>query len=118
MQLKNDLDGRVLLDSTICDFYKENGNRIARRFLHSEDKQWNCLYSHFLIDRKHVIRYGIAEDRGFWSGSIELGIGPHYFGVSAFWSYEDAERFTMESTTEGIKKNLTLLDEFLGYKNI
>jgi hypothetical protein len=112
VQLKNDIESRNILDDTICEFYKKNGSRIARRFLHSQDEQWNCLYSHFLIDRKHVIRYGILQDRGFWSGGVELAIGPHYFPPSAFWSYENSERFAMEATTSGVEQNLALLDEF------
>jgi hypothetical protein len=75
VRLKNDIERRNILDGTICEFYKKNGNRIARRFLHSQDEKWNCLYSHFLIDRKHVIRYGILQDRGFWSGGMELATG-------------------------------------------
>jgi hypothetical protein len=62
-----------------------------------------------------VIRYGIVRDRGAWLGGVALGIGPHYFGPADFWSYEHAQRFTLEASTEGAIKNLILLDEFLGY---
>jgi len=115
VQLKNNVEGRNLLDKTIRDFYRKNGNRNAVRFLHSEDKEWGWFYTHFLIDRKHVIRYGFGQDRGFWVGGVELGIGPHYFKAADFWSYEDSERFTLEATTDGVEHNLALLDEFLGY---
>jgi hypothetical protein len=114
VQLKNDIDGRNLLDQTIYSYYKKNGERHASLFLYSEDKDWNCIYSHFLIDRKHVIRYGIAQDRVLFVGGVSLAIGPHYFTAADFWSYENLERFTMEATTEGVEKNLALLDEFFG----
>jgi hypothetical protein len=45
-------------------------------------------------------------------GGVELGIGPHYFGPSAFWSYENANRFISEISTQAVFHNLRLLDEF------
>ncbi|MEJ7805795.1 MAG: hypothetical protein WKG03_07740 [Telluria sp.] len=118
MQLKNDLESRNLLDDAIYSFYKKYGNREVRNFLHTKDGEndWDWHYTYFLIDRKHVIRYGYGQDRNFWVGGIELGIGLHYFSASAFWSYENSERFTMEASIEGVQYNLSLLDEFLGYK--
>jgi len=59
-----------------------------------------------------VIRYSIGVDREVYVGAVELGIGPHYFGPAAFWSYDDMERFSMEATTEAVIHNLKLLDEF------
>lgn len=117
VQLKNDLDGRNLLDETIYSYYRKNGNRHVSNFSHTEDPEWDGFDTYFLIDRKHVIRYGISQDRGFWLGAVSLAIGPHYFGAADFWSYEDSQRFTLEATTEGVEKNLGLLDEFLGYTN-
>lgn len=115
MQLKIDVDGRNLLDETIHNFYKRNGARNVRNFMHSEDKEWGTFYTHFLIDRKHVIRYGIGQDRGFLLGGVDLAIGPHYFTPSVFWSYENSERFSLEASTEGVEQNLALMDEFFGY---
>lgn len=115
MQLKNDLSSCNLLDETIRDYYKKNGNREARNFLYTKDDEWGWYCTHFLIAKKHVIRCGIGRDRGVWVGGVELAIGPHYFDPSAFWSFQDAERFTIESSTEGVVKNLILLDEFWGY---
>jgi hypothetical protein len=116
VQLKNDLEGRNLLDDTIFDFYRKNGDRHVKIFLHSTDESWGWSFTHFLIDRKHVIRYGFGRDRERMVGGLELGIGPHYFGAADFWSYENLQRFTIEASTEGVEHNLALLDEFLGYK--
>lgn len=113
--LKDDLESRNLLDETIYSFYKRVENRPIENFLRTKDEEWGWWYTLFLVDRNHVIRYGYGQDRGFWVGGVELGIGPHYFGPAAFWSYEDSQRFSMEASTEGIIKNLSLLDEFLGY---
>ncbi|CAN7513780.1 hypothetical protein LJR290_003484 [Variovorax sp. LjRoot290] len=115
VQLKNDLQSHNLLDETIRNYYERNGGREARNFLYTEDGEWGWHYTHFLIDRKHVIRYGYGQDRGGWVGGVELAIGPHYFDPSAFWSFKDAERFAIEATTGGVIRNLILLDEFLGY---
>lgn len=115
MQLKNDFSGRNLLDETIRSYYKDNGDRHVSIFLHSTNEEWGWRYAHVLLDRKIVIRYGVGEDRGMLLGGVELAIGPHYFGPSDFWSYENSQRFTLEASTEGVEKNLRLLDEFLGY---
>ena len=115
MQLKNDLDSKNLLDETIHDYYRKVGGRFASNFLRSEDSTCVGYATYFLIDRRHVIRYGISQDRGRWLGAVSLAIGPHYFGAADFWSYEASQRFTLEATTEGVIKNLSLLDEFLGY---
>lgn len=113
MQLKDDIESKNALDRAILEFYKENGNRDVRIFLHSKSEDEMEYRTHFLLDRQYVIEYGIGFDRGFWLGGVALGIGPHYFSPSYFWSYEDANRFTLEATTEGVEKNLALLDEFL-----
>ena len=118
MQLKNDINSHNLLDETIFNYYQKNGNRHLSNFLHTEDSECNAFDTYFLIDRKHVIRYGISQDREFWLAAVSLAIGPHYFGASDFWSYENSDRFTLEATTEGVEHNLKLLDEFLGYTNI
>jgi hypothetical protein len=115
MQLKIDNDGRNLLDDTIRHYYKIDANREAKNFLHSKDDEWGWFYTHYLLDKKVVIRYGIGEDRGMCVGGIQLAIGPHYFSPADFWSYENSTRFTIEASTEGVLKNLRLLDEFLGY---
>jgi len=116
VQLKNDIESRNALDQAIIAFYKKRGDRYVHIFLHSKSEDELEYRTHFLIDRKHVARYGIGSDRGFWLGGVELGIGPHYFGPADFWSYENSTRFALEATTEAVEKNLTLLDEFLGYK--
>ena len=115
MHLKIDIDGCNLLDETIRRYYKINSNREVSNFLHSKDEEWGWLYTHYLVDRKVVMRYGIGEDRGMGVGGLQLAIGPHYFSPADFWSYENSQRFAIEASTEGVEKNLRLLDEFLGY---
>lgn len=114
MQLKNDLGSQNLLNRTIRQYY-ESGNRTARNFLSSQDDE-GTYYTYFLVDRKHPIRYSIGLDRNVWLGALELGIGPHYFGPAAFWSYDNYKRFSMDATTESVERNLSLLDEFLNLK--
>lgn len=115
MQLSIDIEGKNLLDEVIQHYYKKIGNRTARNFLHAEESAQKWFFTYFLIDRKHVIRYGFGRDRGLLMGGLELAIGPHYFGPAAFWCYENSTRFSIEASTESVIKNLTLLDEFLGY---
>lgn len=116
MQLKNDADGRNLLDETIRLYFKKNGDRATSNFLHTNDAEWGWSYTHFLLERKVVLRYGIGEDRGMCVGGIQLAIGPHYFSAADFWSYEASQRFSLEASTEAVEKNLRLLDEFLGFR--
>jgi filamentous hemagglutinin len=49
------------------------------------------------------------------AGNNLVSIGPRYFSPADFWSYEASQRFTLEASTEGVIRNLRLLDEFLGY---
>ncbi len=116
MQLSDNIDGKNLLEATIIEYYKTHGPRTATIFLRTEDREWGYFYAHWLLDRKHVIRYGVGVDRGVLMGGVELAIGPHYFGPADFWSYEASQRFTLEASTDGVERNLKLLDEFLGYE--
>ena len=86
-----------------------------RIFSETEDKEWDAFDLHFLLDRKHVIKYGICGNRHSYTGGVGLAIGPHYFAPSDFWSYENSQRFKMAATTDAVEHNLRLLDEFLGY---
>lgn len=113
MQLKNDLEGRRLLDDVVQNYYLKTGSRNIKHFLWSEDR--GALASHFLLERKHVLKLSIGEDHGAYLTSVQLGIGPHYFSPSDFWSYEDSRRFKIEADTFSIEFNLQLMDEFLGY---
>ncbi|MCP2087413.1 UNVERIFIED_ORG: hypothetical protein J2Y81_003430 [Paraburkholderia sediminicola] len=115
MQLTSDIDSINLLDETVRDYYAKSGNRSAIRFLHRKGGEGDNFFTHFLIDRKHVICYEIGTDRGMWLGAVSLAIGPHYFGPADFWSYEASERFKMDASTDAVIHNLALLDEFFGY---
>lgn len=114
MQLKNDLEGRNALRDQVRLYYQAHGERSAINFLDSQDQGF--FYAHFLVDRKHVIRYGIGEDRRLWIGGVSLAIGPHYFSPADFWDYPNSQRFKIEASSEALIHNLTLLDEFLGYE--
>ena len=116
MLLNNDIDAMNELDNIINSYYKKNGKRHIYLFLRSENKDWNTQYLHYLIDRKHVIRYGIGIDRGFVLGGVEIAIGPSYFSAHDFWSFENSKRFSLNCDEDTIKRNLALLDEFWGYK--
>ncbi len=111
MLLRNDKEGIILLDEVVVNYYRTR-ERSCIGFLHSENVEWNELYSHFLIDRKHVIRLSLVKDREIFLTAIELGIGPHYFTPSDFWSYENSQRFRISANDESIVINLKLLDEF------
>jgi hypothetical protein len=115
MQLKNDRDGIIEVDRVVHEYYKKNGNRDIRHFLWSENKEWNVLYSHFLLERRHIFKLSVGSDRGSCRVGIELGIGPHYFGPADFWSYENYKRFETQASTDSIIFNLRLMDEFFGY---
>ena len=114
MQLKNDSDSWNRLSRTIESYY-EDQERCVSIFSAPLPKGDESLEFCFLVSRKHVVKYIIGLDRGDYLGVLQLGIGPHYFSPTDFWSYENSTRFTIEASTEGVLKNLRLLDEFLGY---
>jgi hypothetical protein len=111
MQPNDRLEVRNDLQKSVQQFYN-NLNREVRYFLESENSEWGWTFLHFLVDKKHVIRYGFGVDRGVFTGGVEIGIGPHYFGPAAFWSYEDSTRFSSELDTQSVFHNLFLLDEY------
>lgn len=114
VQLSLDFSGQKLLRSTIESFYKTNGARSAHILREEIDPEWGWYYLYFLVDQKHVVRYGYGNDRGV-TGGIELAIENRYLAPAEFWTPKDAERFTLEASTDGVEKNLRLLDEFLNY---
>lgn len=83
MLLKNDKESRVHLDGLVDDYYSSK-KRAVRNFLHSEDQRWGTFYSHYLVDRKYVMRCSIGQDRGIYLIGVQLAIGPHYFPPSEF----------------------------------
>lgn len=113
MQIKNDIEGWNLLQSTINQYFKRDEKRTISYFLETKNEEWGFFYQHFLLDRKHIFRYGIGQDRETWIGGLELAIGPHYFGPADFWSSAASERFQMAASTEAVEHNLRLLNEFL-----
>lgn len=113
MQLNNDIEGLNLLRNTILEFFEREGSVIFC-FFETKDDEWD--YQYFLLNRKHVFRYGIGMDRDILIGGLELGIGPHYFGPAYFWNYQNSERFKMACNTDAVKHNLQLLKEFLSLK--
>lgn len=111
MQLSNYLEIRNGLQLTVLKYYRARG-REARYFLESKDEEWGWVNLHFLIDRRHVVRYGFGIDRDILRGGISLGIGPHYFGPDSFWSYEDSLKFSHTLDDDSVFRNLRLMDEF------
>ena len=114
MLLRNDATSIDEVQGTVFSYYKKHGNRHVSNFLRSENSECDVVYAHFLVKRNHVIRIGLFIDRGMFLSSLELAMGPHYFGPSDFWSYEASERFKMEASTEAVIHNLALLDEYFG----
>jgi len=113
--LRNDLDGRNALKDTVVTYFERCGGRVVACFLESKNEEWGWAYQHFILERKHIFRYGLGDDRHLSIGGLELAIGPHYFGPAIFWDYSNAQRFKMEASTDAVEHNLRLLDEFLGY---
>lgn len=117
MQLENDEKSFSLLFNAIGDYYEKNGNRAVHRFENVKPSGTETGYFvRFLLERKHVVEYRIAQDRDTFIGILSLAIGPHYFSPGEFLDYENSQRFVLEASTEGIETNLKLLDEFLGYR--
>ncbi|MGD1324829.1 hypothetical protein ACNHE5_07860 [Pandoraea pnomenusa] len=112
MQLKNDAESLDLVDQCVIDYYRSKG-RYVKNFLRSRNDEWGTLYSHYLVDRKTVVRVSLGQDRGIFLTGIQIGIGPHYFSPSEFWSFEDADRFRMEASVESVLVNLSALDDFI-----
>ena len=114
MLLRNDEQGWNELNATINNYFTKQ-NRQVFVFSSPSPKSGNSLEFCFLIDRKYIAKYCIGIDRDTYLGVLLLAIGPHYFSAAQFWSYENSQRFTLEASTEGVERNLRLLDEFLGY---
>jgi hypothetical protein len=117
VRLKNDTQSENMLRSLVSDFYKKQSRSIFN-YLDTSDEHDQIFRSHYLIDRKHVLRISISIDRGLWLSSFELGIGPAFFSAAEFWSYENFQRFRHGTEPDDIVFNLKLLDEFLGYKHL
>lgn len=105
-EICNDLQGSVLT-------YYKNLRRDAICFMETKSNNSGGMYLHFLVDKKHVIRYGFSIDRDRCVGGPELGIGPVYFDAAYFWTYEDSRRFVGQLDAQSVFHNLRLMDEFL-----
>lgn len=114
-RIRNNAEGLASLCNEIESYYKKNGDRFVYIFdtkLPGEDAD---IYVRFLMDKQHVIEYSINEDRRMMLGGALLAIGPQYFSPAFFWSFEDGERFRIDTYPDDIEHNLRLMDEFLGY---
>jgi hypothetical protein len=114
VQLKNEMNSFNSLFNTVSLSYHDNDRVIL--IFEQEFPNENVdsgYFIRFLLDRKHVVEYRIAKDRGFFLSILSLAIGPHYFTPADFWDYENSQRFSLEASTEAIVHNLKLLDEFL-----
>jgi hypothetical protein len=111
VQSSDYLDTENGLQLAVLRYYKAAG-RDATCFSRTKDEGEGRTYLHFLIDKKHVIRYGFALESGVWMGRTELGIGPEYFDPGLFWSVEDSTRFVSPLDAQSVHHNLGLLDEF------
>ena len=109
MLLENNFEGFQAL-------YREVGNYYEKRHCSIYECQafndGDHCFVRFLVDRFHVVQYSFRYDRGFLLSGVGLAIGPHFFGPADFWSYDNMRRFALEASTEAIRKNLELLDEY------
>jgi hypothetical protein len=115
VQLRNEMSSFYELFNTVASFYQKSEGRdivIFEEKYPSEDMDLG-YFIRFLLDRKHVVEYRIANDRNIFLSILSLGIGPHYFASVDFWDYENSQRFSLDASTEAIVHNLKLLDEFL-----
>lgn len=114
MQLKNNASSAEALFNSVSTFYFDGGRKcvIFENTLPNESVETD-YFVRFLLDRKYVVEYRIASDRGRFLSVVSLAIGPEYFSPGDFWDYENAQRFDLEASTDAIPYNLKLLDEFL-----
>lgn len=110
VQLKNDINGRNGLRQTILKHYEKQSTPVT---IFWESEEQGLFTVHFLIDRKHVARYGIGEDRSSSIGGVQFAIGPHYFSPENFCTHEQSQKFSTDASDDAVRKNLHLLDEFL-----
>lgn len=108
--LNNDLMNKTALITCVMDYY------VARsRFCSSVGAEVveNEQYAYdFLIDRKTVIRVHVPIDgRNLYAG-VMIGVGPCFVRPFDLMSFEDAEKFSMDTTTEAVELNLMLLDAY------
>jgi hypothetical protein len=113
VQLKNNLSSSDALYNYVSTFYFDLGRKcvIFEHELPSDDVE-SGYFIRFLLDRRHVIEYKIAVDRGLLLSIVSLAIGPQYFTPGDFWDYKNAQRFSLEASTDAVDCNLKLLDEF------
>jgi hypothetical protein len=115
VKLRNSIPSFDMLFNEVSSFYRGDESRIISIFeeKHPDKDMDSGYFVRFLLERKHVVEYRIANDRGFFLSILSLAIGPHYFPPADFWDYENSQRFSLEASTEAIVHNLKLLDEFL-----
>jgi hypothetical protein len=113
VQPSNDSNSLSTLYNSIIDYYYDAGRSVLI-FEKTEpfSEQELNYFVRFLVDKKHVMEYRICTDRGISIAIPSLAIGPHFFSPGEFWDYENSQRFTLEPTVDGLKKNLKLMDEF------
>jgi hypothetical protein len=114
VQLKNEIESFNELFNTVSLLYSGNGRKalIFESKFPDEDEDVG-YFVRFLLDRKHVVEYRIAKDRGFFLSILSMAIGPHYFTVADVFDYDSLQRFELAASTEAVIHNLKLLDEFL-----
>ena len=115
MRLDCDNDGSQNLHNAVTLYYvaRKHNALIFEQDIRAVGEK-SKIFVRFLAYRKHVVEYQISRDRSLIA-MPGLAIGPHFFTPAEFWDYENSLRFTLEPTTEGVEKNLRLMDEFFGY---
>ena len=115
MRFNNEMASFEALFNTITSFYQGSKGRVILIFDEGfpNDDILSGYFIRFLLDRKHVVEYRVANDRNMSLSVLTLAIGPQYFSPVDFWNYENSKKFSLEASTEAVVHNLRLLDEFL-----
>jgi hypothetical protein len=105
-------EGMQSLYNTVAMYYaaKKQNAVIYEKNLPLKDEK-SDIFVRFLVYRRHIVECRIGWDRSLLAAT-SLAIGPGFFSPAEFWDYENSLRFTVEPTTEGVEKNLRLMDEF------
>ena len=114
MQINNDQTSKSALITCVMDYYATRGrfcSPVGAEFSENERYSYD-----FLIDRKNVIRIHIPIDRRNLYAGVMIGIGPCFVNPVDLMSYADADKFSLNSTTEAIEHNLALLDKYFESK--
>jgi len=120
MELKNNQESHEALIHRVAEYYRARSESYlpigSKKVTTSviDGKTYEDGYTQeFFVKRKYFIVISIPIDTRNFFASLSLGVGPGYAPLRWLVTEENQSKISMESTTEGVKKNLALLDEYL-----